>query len=109
MSTLPLHKLCHEAICQVDIDLRKELCGNIILCGSTSLFSGFEQRLSAEMANICPSAYRCKVIAAKPIERRFASWIGASVLTSLGSFQQMWLSKTEYEEYGVTLASKRFP
>lgn len=32
------------------------------------------------------------------MEWKYVSWIGVSVLTS---FQQLWLSKTEYEEYGV--------
>eukprot|EP00591_Stephanopyxis_turris_P018556 CAMPEP_0195534008 /NCGR_PEP_ID=MMETSP0794_2-20130614/41627_1 /TAXON_ID=515487 /ORGANISM="Stephanopyxis turris, Strain CCMP 815" /LENGTH=462 /DNA_ID=CAMNT_0040666727 /DNA_START=60 /DNA_END=1448 /DNA_ORIENTATION=- len=109
LTTLPLHKMAHEALSQADIDARKELCGNIILCGATTLFPNLEQRLSAEMSAICPFTYKCKIIAAKPVERQFASWIGASVLTSLGSFQQLWLSKLEYEEYGVTLGCQRFP
>ena len=43
------------------------------------------------------------------IERQCAAWIGGSILTSLGSFQQLWLSKAEYDEYGGTLATQRFP
>eukprot|EP00968_Pinguiococcus_pyrenoidosus_P007920 scaffold544_cov256-Pinguiococcus_pyrenoidosus.AAC.5 len=40
-----------------------------------------------------PSAFKVKVTAATSVERRFSSWIGGSILASLGSFQQLWLSK----------------
>jgi actin-related protein len=36
-------------------------------------------------------------------------WIGGSILASLGTFHQMWMSKKEYEESGVRLLSKKFP
>eukprot|EP00980_Cylindrotheca_fusiformis_P012725 scaffold3108_cov152-Cylindrotheca_fusiformis.AAC.16 len=50
-----------------------------------------------------------KVIASRnSVERKCAAWIGASILTSLGSFQQLWLSRTEYEEYGATMGIQRF-
>ena len=42
-------------------------------------------------------------------ERRFAVWIGGSILASLGSFQQMWLSRAEYDEHGKSLIHRRSP
>lgn len=43
-------------------------------------------------------------------ERRFGNWIGGSVLASLGTFHQMWVSKQEYEENGgMALLEKRCP
>jgi len=92
------------------VDARKELCGNILLCGSHSMFPSLDKRLSLEISELVSNNFKCRVIAPRnSMERRFASWIGGSVLTSLGSFQQLWLSKTEYEEYGATLACQRFP
>ena len=43
------------------------------------------------------------------VERRFSVWIGGSILASLGSFQQMWMSKAEYEEHGKALIHRRAP
>mmetsp|Transcript_19913 Transcript_19913/g.29625 ORF Transcript_19913/g.29625 Transcript_19913/m.29625 type:complete len:465 (-) Transcript_19913:74-1468(-) len=104
-----LHKMAHEALSASDIDSRKELCANMILCGAGSQFKGLENRLAKDMTTLCPSSYRCRVIASKhSVERMFAPWIGGSILTSLGSFQQLWLSKAEYEENGVTLAAQKF-
>jgi actin-like protein 6A len=47
-------------------------------------------------------------LAAGPLERKFSVWIGGSILASLGSFQQMWLSKSEYLEHGTSLIERRF-
>ena len=34
---------------------------------------------------------------------------GGSILASLGSFQQMWMSKQEYEEHGAGMIHKKAP
>ena len=44
-----------------------------------------------------------------PVERRFAAWIGGSVLASLGSFHQMWVSKQEYDETGRSIVEQKCP
>jgi len=105
---VPLHKLCHEALTATEGDARKELLGNVVVCGGGSGFAGFDGRLQKELTGSTPSTYRTKVVTGKET-RAHASWLGGSILSSLGSFQQLWLSKTEYEEYGTTLAIQRFP
>lgn len=47
--------------------------------------------------------------ATAPAERRFAVWIGGSILASLGSFQQLWMSKQEYEESGAHGIHRKCP
>ena len=103
-------ELIRQSLSQVHMDVRKELAGNIVLVGGSSLFPEFATRLSAECSEKLPGMYKYRVICSRnTMERRFAPWIGASVLTSLGSFQQLWLSKAEYDEYGPGIAQKRFP
>jgi actin-related protein len=110
LSAAPIQRLVTSSLTAVgDGDARKELCGSILLTGASSLFPNMDARLSYEISCLAPSAYKCKVVASRnSIERRYASWIGGSILTSLGSFQQLWLSRAEYEEYGATMASNRF-
>jgi actin-related protein len=110
-SNAPLHKLVHESLLAVDdVDVRKELTGSICLVGGSSLFPNLDTRLSQELAVLLPSFVKPKVVASRfSVERSCAAWIGGSILTSLGSFQQLWLSLAEYEEYGPTLAIQRFP
>ena len=40
---------------------------------------------------------------------RHGAWIGGSILASLGSFQQMWISKHEYEENGKGQVDRKCP
>jgi actin-related protein len=110
LSNGALQQLVYDSLSAMDVDVRKEMCSNIVLVGASSLFPNFQERLSEELSSrISPTFFKPKVIASKPLERQFSSWIGASVLTSLGSFQQMWCSRAEYEEYGATLAATKFP
>ena len=39
-------------------------------------------------------------------ERKYGAWIGGSILSSLGTFHQMWISKEEYEERGVSVEKR---
>lgn len=109
-SVLPLHKLVRHSLSQIlDADIRKELISNIILTGSASLFTGMDKRLSAELTHALPSTYKNRVICSKnSVENRYSTWIGGSILSSLGSFQQMWLSKREYDECGAILGLQKF-
>ncbi|KPP61419.1 actin-like 6B,-like, partial [Scleropages formosus] len=53
---------------------------------------------------------RLKLIASNSsMERRFSPWIGGSILASLGTFQQMWISKQEYEEGGKQSVERKCP
>ena len=36
-------------------------------------------------------------------------WIGGSILASLGSFQQLWMSKAEYAEQGAQGILRKCP
>jgi actin-related protein len=42
-----------------------------------------------------------------PTERRFSSWLGGSILASLGTFHQLWISKEEWEEYGPNIVAQK--
>ncbi|KAJ9512624.1 hypothetical protein QJQ45_018872, partial [Haematococcus lacustris] len=74
----------------------------VVLTGGLSLTGGLRDRLEKELTEQGPSGARFKVtMAANPTERRFSTWLGGSILASLGSFQQMWVSRKEYDEHGT--------
>ena len=35
-----------------------------------------------------------------PKERKYSAWIGGSILSSLSTFEQEWITRDEYDEYG---------
>ena len=38
---------------------------------------------------------------------KYSVWIGGSILASLSTFQQMWISKTEYDESGPSIVHRK--
>merc|ERR1712192_323970 len=51
------------------------------------------------------STIKIKIIA--PPERKYSVWIGGSILVSLSTFQQMWISKQEYDECGPSIVHRK--
>jgi len=100
-----IHHATYNSIMKCDIDLRTSLFGNIIMSGGTTMFSGIVDRMYKEIISLAPVTVKVKVIA--PPERQFSVWVGASILSSLSSFQSHWLAKEEYEECGPAIVHKR--
>jgi actin-related protein 4 len=99
--------LIKAALDGVDVDLRPNLLGNVVVTGSTTLLNGFNDRLNHELTAMYPGL-KIKIHAAGlTSERRFGAWIGGSILASLGTFHQMWISRKEYEENGPGIVEKR--
>ena len=81
--------LLQNSLNAVDIDSRPNLLSNIIVTGGSSLLNGFTERLGNEIQTLFPGP-RTKVTASNNmVERKFGSWIGGSILSSLGNFQQV--------------------
>ncbi|KAJ1550820.1 centractin- actin- protein of the dynactin complex, partial [Cladochytrium tenue] len=80
-----IHETTYNSIMGCDVDVRKELYGNVVLSGGSTMYPGLATRLQRELSALAPSAMKVKVIAAP--ERKFAVWIGGSILGSLSTFQ----------------------
>ncbi|KAF8055322.1 ARP4 [Scenedesmus sp. PABB004] len=99
-----------DSVNRCDTDVRKDLYQHVVLAGGTSLLAQMRERLELDISTAAPGGTKVKVTApVNPTERRHAVWIGGSILASLGSFQQMWLSKQEYEEHGAGLIHRKAP
>lgn len=96
-----MQKLCHSSLAGSDGDVRKEMAGSVVLCGGASMVPGMPEKLSAELSTILPTSFKVKVVAGGAVERRYAAWIGGSILSCLGTFQQMWVSRAQYDEHGA--------
>ena len=100
-----VHETCYNSIMKCDLDIRKDLYGNIVLSGGTSMFPGINVRLEKEMIQLAPPTMKIKVIA--PPERKYSVWIGGSILASLSTFQNMWITKEEYDESGPAIVHRK--
>merc|ERR1719168_24998 len=90
-----VHDITFQSIMKCDVDIRKDLYANVVLSGGTTMFAGISDRMSKEITALAPASMKIKVVA--PPERKYSVWIGGSILSSLSTFQQMWISKTEYD------------
>merc|ERR1719147_106439 len=96
---------CFNSIMKSDIDLRKDLYANTVLSGGTTMYPGIADRMQKEITALAPSTMKIKIIA--PPERKYSVWIGGSILASLSTFQQMWISKQEYDESGPSIVHRK--
>ena len=87
------------------LDIRKDLYGNIVLSGGTTMFEGIAERMEKEIKALAPASMKIKIVA--PPERKYSVWIGGSILASLSTFQQMWISKEEYDEFGPAIVHRK--
>lgn len=107
LETPGIHETTYNSIIKCDVDVRKELYGNIVLSGGTTMYHGIPERLQKEITALAPSSMKTKLIALP--ERKYMVWMGGSILSSLGTFQQMWISKQEYDETGPEVVHRRCP
>jgi len=100
-----IHDTTFQSIMKCDVDIRKDLYANVVLSGGTTMFPGIGERMTKELTALAPSTMKIKVVA--PPERKYSVWIGGSILSSLSTFQQMWVSKGEYDESGPTIVHRK--
>jgi len=100
-----IHTTTYNSIMKCDVDIRKDLYGNIVLSGGTTMFPGIDERMEKEIKALAPASMKIKIVA--PPERKYSVWIGGSILASLSTFQQMWISKQEYEDSGPSIVHRK--
>ena len=98
-----IHDFTYQTIMKCDVDIRRD--SNIALSGGTTMFPGIAERMTKEITALAPSTMKIKVVA--PPERKYSVWIGGSILSSLSTFQQMWISKAEYDESGPAIVHRK--
>eukprot|EP01083_Nonionella_stella_P242506 845871_1 len=124
-----VHQMIYDAVmkCTCDAGIRRDLFSNIVIAGGNTVFNGFQERLELEMSkpllkHIVIDAFArqyCDIRSVSedvrdlthsyatdeykilcPPERMYSVWIGGSVLASLVTFEDMWITKEEYDETG---------
>jgi len=100
-----IHQLVYDSIMKCDVDIRKDLYANIVLSGGSTMYAGIQERMTKEVTNLAPSTMKIKIVA--PPERKYSVWIGGSILASLSTFENMWITKEEYDESGPSIVHRK--
>lgn len=104
-----LSDMIQRAVQGCDVDLRPSMVASVMLCGGGASIAGLSERLNADL-NRMPTFGRVRVqVPTTSNERRNAAWIGGSILASLGSFHQLWLTKQEFQEHGASFIERKSP
>ncbi|SJK85805.1 Actin-related protein 4 [Babesia microti strain RI] len=96
---------------QIEDLYRRDLIANIFITGGLTSTTGLQERLVNEMSSFIPNDETVMMwtrlkISSPPrnSERSFSSWLGGSILASMPSFHDMWISRQEYCEHGSLVA-----
>jgi len=100
-----IHKLVYDSILKCDVDIRKDLYANIVMSGGSTMYTGIDKRLDKEIVALAPPTMKIKIVA--PPERKYSVWIGGSILASLSTFDNMWITKEEYDESGPSIVHRK--
>ena len=69
------------------------------------MFDKLSERLKEEISSLISQSTKVKISASS--ERNNLAWIGGSILSSLNTFQNIYITKSEYQEIGVTVVHKK--
>ena len=86
-----------------DLDISQGLYTNGVLSGGTTMFG---ECMTKEWTALAPSIMKIKVVA--PPERKCSVRIGGFIWSSLSTFQQMGISKADYDESGRATVHRKF-
>ena len=100
-----IHKLIYNCIMKCDVDNRKTFFGNIVLAGGTTMFDGISSRLTNDITEIAPATIKAKIIS--PPERKYSAWIGGSILSSISTIPDLWITKDDYDECGPNIVHRK--
>lgn len=100
-----IHQVCLKSIKKCEKKIHKCLFENIVLTGGTSSMSGLAKRFQKEIKQIAP--WRTNVKVTSHPKPKYSAWLGASILTSLPTFENTLISKKDYEEFGASIIQKK--
>jgi actin-related protein len=105
-------RLICDSVLRCETDVQTNLFGNMVVTGGGSSFEFLPDRIKLEVEKIvhvnAPSC-RIKTMAAGATERAVCTWLGGSILASIGAFHDMWISRQEYNEFGASLVDRKCP
>jgi actin-like protein 6A len=105
-------QLMLDSVLRCDTEMQASLLANLVIAGGVSAIEEVPERLKYEVDQVVhanSSYWKVKMISPQASERALCAWLGGSILSSLGSFHEMWISRQEYEEYGASIVDRKCP
>ncbi|KAJ7786901.1 actin family, partial [Mycena olivaceomarginata] len=91
-----IHVTTFNSIVKYALNIRRNLYVNVVLSGSSTMFPGISDRMQKELGSMTPNSIEVRIVS--PPERKYSAWITGSILSSLSTSQNMWVTKQEYDK-----------
>ncbi|XP_077821000.1 actin-3-like [Macaca mulatta] len=100
-----IHTMAIQSITSCSADLQNVLFGHMLLSGGTGSCPGLRFRMQREISELVSPTVHVKV-ATCPYSV-YGAWVGGSILCSLSTFKDMWVTSKEYKEMGSSIVSRK--
>lgn len=100
-----IQELIYECILKTDFDLRREFMANMVVTGGNTNFYYFNERLTKELGTVLPTILKVKI--SNISDRVNSTWLGGAIVSSLSTFQPLMISRSEYDEVGPSIVSRK--
>lgn len=105
-----------DAAFRCDREQQAGVLGNVVLAGGGSCIGPTDQSVPdyirdqmEAIIHVHTPGWKVRVLSPGMQERAVASWLGGSILGSLGTFHDMWITKADYEEWGSAIVNRKCP
>lgn len=104
-STLPI--LITDSIKKCGVDMHRSLYENIVIAGGNLQFEGMKERLLNELKTLVPKSTSVNIVV--PPDGANAIWKGGSILSSMSTFDEQWITRNDYDEIGMNVVHEKCP
>ncbi|XP_022362111.1 actin-85C-like [Enhydra lutris kenyoni] len=104
-NSLGIHMKAFQSVSSCSPALWKILFGHMVLSGGTGCCPGLCFRLQREIATLVSPTISVKVSSCP--SSIHSAWLGGSILCSLSTFKDMWVTSKEYKDIGASIVRRR--
>lgn len=101
-----IQELIYECMLKLDFDYRREILDHLVIGGGNTCFENFDKRIENEMINLFPTILKFKTVSND--DKKNSVFLGGCVMSKLNTFQQHWVTKADYQEYGSVVVFRKF-
>ena len=101
----PFHTMVSSSVSLLDPEIRAGMYASVVLSGGNSLFPGAADRLRTELK--AWNGATTPVSVTMPKDPLSAVWQGGSIVTQVGVFKKMCVTKVGYAEFGPNLLHRK--
>jgi len=100
-----VHQVVFDCLSKCENEVRKEMIQNVILSGGNTMHENYVNRLVKELSHLVPTSAKVRVQGST--DRNFLNWMGGAVVSSLTTFQSMWITRADYDENGPSIVHRK--